>query len=367
MKQNYRILIPDGHSTWAVSVLHCLKEFKRYEFVVLSAREKAPIKYSKYTHSYIYYDILSEIDKVKFIRSIIIEQHIDIILPIAEEEISFFIRNKTQFLEDTACIPLPNVSDFEVAIDKQKLAVFLENEKLPLPKSITYNGDLELIEQLNFPILIKPIDEKGGDGIVKLQSIEAFHKHLSVNPSNNLFIQEFIEGYDIDCSVICNEGEILAYTIQKGYLQGDTPFAPQLGLEFLPQEDILDVVKQLMKRLNWSGVAHIDLRFDQNQNDFKVIEINARFWGSVEASKVSGINFPYLSLQMALDKAVEAQTYRFINYVRFKGVLKYAVKKPWMLLNLKFLIQNTEVPSIVKDPLPTLRRFKDWLIRKGVN
>lgn len=364
MKQKYRILIPDGHSTWAVSVLHCLRDLKQYEFIVLSTIEKAPIKYSNCIDSYFYYKIEEEVDKLKFIRSIVLEQKIDIIMPIAEHEISFFIRNEAQFTKDSKIIALPKFEDFQIATDKQKLAEFLYNENLPLPKSVIYNGDETVLSDLNFPILIKPTDEKGGDGIVKCQSLIELKNHLISASPQNVFIQEYIEGYDIDCSVICKDGEVLAFTIQKGYLKGDTPFAPQLGLEFLPQDDIHTLVCKLMKKFNWSGIAHIDLRYDQNQNNYKVIEINARFWGSVEASKVAGINFPDLSLQLALNKIIASQTYRFINYVRFKGVIKYGFRKPWKIFNYKFLIDNTEVPSIFKDPMPTICRFKDWLNRK---
>ena len=70
-----------------------------------------------------------------------------------------------------------------------------------------------------------------------------------------------------------------------------------MGVEFLYEDKLLKSVMILIKPLNWSGITHIDMRYDEKTNNFKVIEINPRFWSSIEASLFAGvISLIYIAL-----------------------------------------------------------------------
>ncbi|WCO02487.1 ATP-grasp domain-containing protein [Psychroserpens ponticola] len=368
MNSKLHVLIPDGNSTWALSVLNCLSQSSEYEFFVLSDKKRTATRFSKYTSYYKYYKRTTDNDWLNIISKEIVDQTISIIVPIAEDEIRFFITNSDRLPKSVKVIPLPKINDFETAINKHMLSRFLDEAHLPHPKYSYFKSfesySNELLE-LQFPVLLKPLHEKGGDGILKFKNQEKLdsyiHKHSDFS---DLFIQEFIDGYDIDCSVLCLNGKVLTHTIQKGNLEGHSSFAPQLGFEFLKNDVLLSVIKQLMQALNWSGVAHIDLRYDVKTKDYKIIEINARFWGSVEGSKFAGINFPDLAIQLAMNNEIENTQFNEIEYMRFKGVLKSIKRKPSFLFKKNYLLNNSETKSFLKDPLPTCYRFIEWLERR---
>lgn len=368
MNPKCHVLIPDGNSTWALSVINCLSLNLDYKLYVLSDKKRTAAKFSKHISYYKHYEKASDKDWLNTISKEIEIHDISVIIPIAEEEIKFFIRNQQFLPRSVKVIALPEIDNFETAISKHKLSHFLKKHNLTHPK-YRYFDNFESYSKeklgLAFPVLIKPMHEKGGDGIVKFNT----HKELSLyldEHSNieELLFQEYIEGYDIDCSVLCLNGKILTHTIQKGKLKGDNAFAPQLCFDFLKNDILLSVVTQLMQNLNWSGVAHIDLRYDKNADDFKIIEVNARFWGSVEASVFAGINFPDLAIQLALSNQIKKQHYDDIEYMRLKGVLKTIKKNPLFLFKKNYLLNNTETKSFLKDPIPTLYRFTEWLGRR---
>ncbi|MCD2259754.1 ATP-grasp domain-containing protein [Psychroserpens luteolus] len=366
MSSKLNVLIPDGNSTWALSVIQCLSHIDNYKLFVLSNEKRTATKFSKYTVYYTFFKRPNDESWLRIINSEIEKNAIDVILPVAEVETLFFINYKDRISQQAKVIPLPNLKDFEIATNKHKLSDFSNSHTIAHPKSFFVSSEKEkqeLLADIRFPILIKPLSQKGGDGILKVSSKSNFPMHLDVKNSP-LFIQEFIEGYDIDCSVLCLNGKVLAYTIQKGNLKGHNDFAPQLGFDFLKNEAVLTVAKNTMALLNWSGVAHLDLRFDNATHTFKLIEINARFWGSVDASRVAGINFPHLSIQLALNKAISTNTFDEINYMRLKGVLKSIKRRPWFIFKRKFILNNTEVKMFLKDPLPTAYKFKEWLDRQ---
>ena len=260
--------------------------------------------------------------------------------------------------------PLPSIKNFETAINKHELNNLLKENDIPHPNSI-FLKDISELDKLNavkFPVLVKPLFDKGGDGIVKFDSVDVFKTFLENNHA--LFLQEYIEGYDIDCSVLCLEGKILCHTIQKGYLLGHSVYAPHLGFDFLNNDEVYTIVKQIMSEFNWSGVAHVDLRYDQNARNFKILEINGRFWGSVESSKIAGINFPDLAIKLALGKIIEPHKFQYIKVLRFKGFLKLVKRQPLTLLRFNFIKEHTEVPFVLYDPMPIVYRFFELIRRR---
>ncbi|WP_299226537.1 ATP-grasp domain-containing protein [uncultured Psychroserpens sp.] len=367
MNSSLNVLIPDGNSTWALAVINCLSEINEYKLFVLSDKKRTATKFSRYTSYYKYYKRDTDTDWLHLIINEVKAQQISVIIPIAENEIQFFIRHKHLLPATVKIIPLPFLKSFETATNKHKLSLFLDEYDIPHPKffyaksATTINESLSLLQ---FPILLKPLSEKGGDGIVKFDDRSALDNYLNTfSSSDELFIQEYILGYDIDCSVLCLDGEVLTYTIQKGNLKGHSIFAPQLSFEFIENDEVIKVVKQLMKQLNWSGVAHIDMRYDSQANNYKVIEVNARFWGSLEGSKYAGVNFPDLAIQLTINNKIEAPKAVPIIYMRLKGVLKSIKYKPWFIFKTHFLLNHTEAKSFLKDPLPTFYKFREWFGR----
>jgi len=62
----------------------------------------------------------------------------------------------------------------------------------------------------------------------------------------------------------------------------------------------------------------VEFRVDARNNEPKLMEINPRFWGSLELAVVSGVDFPYLLYQMAVNGDVEPVTdYKIGKKVRW--------------------------------------------------
>ncbi|MBO6606918.1 ATP-grasp domain-containing protein [Psychroserpens sp.] len=366
MSAKLNVLIPDGDSTWAMAVIHCLCKIKDYRLFVLSNKKRTPSKYSRYTYKYSFVERTSDQLWLDVINTKVKSYNIDIIIPIAENEIMFFIENRLKILDSVKLIPMPKISAFKTASNKRALSEFCDLYKIPHPKSIlTDKPEIDTLYQndISFPILIKPLDQKGGDGIVKVNNPQDYEAIIN-RDMGSMFIQEFIEGYDIDCSVLCHEGNILSYTIQRGNLKGHNDFAPQLGFDLYDNPDVLSVVNDVMSALNWSGIAHVDLRYDEKSNRYCIIEINPRFWGSIGASLNAGVNFPHLSIELALHNTVQSIQFNKGEYMRLKGVIKTIKRRPGFIFKRNYMLERTEAKSFLNDPMPTVYRFIEWSGRK---
>ena len=354
------ILIPDGQGFLATPVINCLASSNQFKIYLLSNLKYTPMRFSKFVNHFSYSpktendeDWIHTIDKT-------VENHgIDFIMPVSEGSIRKLILHKSKLKAAKKLMLLPELDNFDTANDKALLSQHLHTYDIPHPKGclVSNMAELNKIETLNFPVISKPtIGYGGGKHIHLFKNMDTLKTHFK--NSNFLgihIIQEYIEGYDIDCSVLCKAGEILAYTIQKGIVSDASDFSPSNAHVFIQEPKLFSVVEKLMKTLNWSGIAHIDLRFDENAQEFKVIEINPRFWLSLEASLHAGFNFPELSHKLSIGQTLITPKFNECSYWSLRGLKLKQDKK--VLFRWKFLKKHTGLKFFIKDPVPIFYRF----------
>jgi len=255
------------------------------------------------------------------------------------------------------CTAVPSFASLRIALDKWDLARFLTAHALPHPATeLLVRGQeaLTRIAQLRFPLLLKPRCGGNGLGIHRCENMRALeHCTRGADLWGKTLVQTEIPGYDIDCSVLCREGEVLAYTIQKGFT-GMADFRPPGGIEFLEDERVIAVMRKLMAALRWSGVAHVDLRYDSLTDRINIIEVNPRFWGSVLGSLHAGVNFPYLACLEALGRSFAPPAFRACRYVAGATALGYWKRGRFGRSSTGFSFMDTLFWYARRDLLPAL-------------
>ncbi len=188
--------------------------------------------------------------------------------------------------------------------DKGAFGRFLTDHALPMPTTVdladTTPQQALADGTLAYPFLVKPKQGFAGGGIFAVRGeAELARKGGDVDWSTML-AQDLVPGYDIDCSVLCDRGEIVAQTVQRTRLSRYAYGPPSL-IQFVRDDGVVDATRRLMKALRWHGVAHVDLRHDARDGSPKIIEVNGRYWASVDGSVAAGVNFPKLHVLRAVD------------------------------------------------------------------
>lgn len=350
------VLIPDGERILAKFVVNCLSGMKDVKIHVLSMDHKASIKYSRYIDHYSLIDHKTYDSKwIAIIKEYIQDHDIDVLMPVEIENIQL-IGLSDQLDANLVKYLVPPSQSFETTLDKWEFFKFLKKNGIPTPESYEDAEAVEnSVDESSYPLLMKPKTGMGGFGITKQHNLKEVQKAFSEN--KYYMAQELINGYDIDMSVLCEGGKILAYTIQKGYVFSSAIYSAALGVKFRYEEAIFKQVKQLMESLEWSGFAHADLRFDEADGMFKILEVNPRAWGSIEASKSVGINFPYLYILSCLGEQYEMPKYKFESCCTNVGLLKITKSK---LKKKKDRIPFPDHWHQIRyflDPLPLLKNY----------
>lgn len=200
-------------------------------------------------------------------------------------------RIKTQL--DCPVFPVSNASDIMRIANKWEIIPLLDALNLPHPKTVLINTPDELTHAiLPKPFLIKPLMQGGGRGIKKINApsdVVLYHQTFSPYKTFPLIIQEYIDGSDVDLSLIAMNGVIQGWTIQRRNKQGD--------IEFIEDPDVLSIGKKLIGHLRYSGFMHIDMIREAKTGLLFLLECNPRVWGSIGASIGAGVDFIWIALQ----------------------------------------------------------------------
>jgi predicted ATP-grasp superfamily ATP-dependent carboligase len=83
--------------------------------------------------------------------------------------------------------------------------------------------------------------------------------------------------------------------------------------------------------LKWNGVAMVEYRVDSRTNEPKFMEINPRFWGSLQTAVFSGIDFPYLLYKLGIENeckdSFEYEAGKQVRWLFFGDILWFINSK----------------------------------------
>lgn len=369
--QPIRILIPDGHNPMAAGVLQCLSDIKGIEIYLMAELWLLPVRLSRFIHKFTYFPPTREAEEwIDRVNEQTLKYSIDVILPVFVTASRYLIEYRDKLKKPNALLLPPNLDSFDTANNKGMLADFLSKLRLPVPRywhlDVGGSNQEELAKAGPFPLMLKPtLDSGAGKGIKRFDTPEDLRRFLTTTPLKSPhFLQECIEGYDMGCHVLCRDGKILAVVMQKGFLFSKKAYTPQVGMDMIFEESVFEQVERLMTALNWSGLADLDLRFDERSGQYKILEINPRPWLTILGSNVAGVNFPWLYCQTVLGKEFEVPAFKKTSYYTWHGIRIALINNPGMVFKGKYLWNHTPIRYMWRDPLVTLLEFVRIALRQ---
>ncbi len=350
------VLIVSTNDEYAMVILQCLADLKM-KIYVMSANKLSRVMLSRYCDGHLRYKLNDLLDNnasiITKINNYCKQKKIDVVIPAGIDGTLFISKIKDNIVS-AKVFPLADLETLYTLNNKWRFGELIKKNGLPCPKTVLIN-DVQQFKSLGigFPIIIKPLDLEAGKGVTKLNSFEELDAYMSnVNEFNRLplLAQEYIPGTDVGISVLAKNGEIIAWTIQKWQLNKSV-------IEFIKDDNVLSIGRQLISCCNYNGVAHIDMMIDNRDKSVKIIEFNPRFWGSLEASMLSGVNFPYLGILMMKNNILsEYKDYKKIRYIVPGAFTSGAIKNVSLKdINRYNLLNRYSLHAMLKailDPLP---------------
>jgi ATP-grasp in the biosynthetic pathway with Ter operon len=205
------------------------------------------------------------------------------------------LSQKGEEIRSSALVPIPHEPTLRLLNNKWNFSQLLTKLRIPQPKTeLALNVRDLLGTQLAFPIITKPVDLWASVGFEMHTSIEELRQRLDtakLRAAFPLLVQEYIPGCDVGFAFTAFQGRIQAYAAFE---------VPEKGVrKHFESVRLLNYVAAIVEETGYSGVGEIDARYDPARDEYRLLEVNPRFWASVLYTQIAGMNFPDLLLRPA--------------------------------------------------------------------
>lgn len=259
--------------------------------------------YSNYVKSTFFYPNPQKYPEkfCSYLKKIMIKNNIDILIPVGYEVFSAISNNIKMFEEYN--LPITNIEAFQIAASKSATISLANSLGIPGPQTIEIDSieDLKKIK-MDFPLVVKGIF---GAGFVKyaynFNELEYYVKKIHDLQGVFPIVQEYISGDGYGFFGLFNKGSPRAYFMHKRLREYPITGGPSTCAQSIYDKQLLSYGLKILQKLNWNGVAMVEFKKDNKNGDYKIMEINPKFWGSLDLAIASGVDFPYLLYEMILN------------------------------------------------------------------
>ena len=336
-----RAFVTDGDQRPALAITRSLGR-KGISVLVGADRASSLASASKYCAGHVTYPspYLSPDDFDRFVLNLVERERIDIVVPVTDVTTHLVAKNQSA-LSGRTTTTAPSFDAFDFVANKWSLLQRAATCGIAIPRThfVQDGGALTpLLGQIEYPAVVKPMRSRIRTNAGWLAATVQYASNesellrlyrdvdfLSAYPS---MIQERVVGPGIGVFVLCNRGRLCAAFAHRRLREKPPSGGASVLCESIALDpELVDQTMRLLGPLEWHGVAMMEFKQDRRTRQAFLMEVNGRFWGSLQLAVHAGVDFPYLSCQLALGQKIAAPP----SY-------EIGVKSRWLLGDLDHLL-----------------------------
>ena len=289
------------------------------------------------------------------------------LIPCSDLSLELILEHESNFKSFT-CLPFSNFETIKKVLDKGEVLKLAKNTGINIPNSKTvFPGDK--IESFPCPAIVKAKKSfndtaMGFDkpSVFYANEIEDINYHLKYIHCPSL-LQEKITGEGIGLFILAKNGEILNSFAHKRVLEkpptgGVSVLSESIDIKNTPYTEC----QELVQKLGLDGMAMIEFK-RHSDGKLYLMEINPRFWGSLQLAISSGVDFPAQLYFLFTGKMKpEQENYKIGHRLRWLfGTLDhlYISIKENKLKYIKQVLTNNQLKLFKKPTSFDVFDFKD--------
>jgi predicted ATP-grasp superfamily ATP-dependent carboligase len=249
--------------------------------------------------------------------------NVDVVVPVTDVT-TFLISQARERFERHCRVPVASLESLTIAADKAATVQLAEKLGVATPAT-RLAGDVEsavaAMDSLPLPVVIKPRRSRVRDGnrwvscsVRYATTRDELARIVGVLPREAfpVLLQERIPGPGVGIFTCYDRGrEVALFSHRRLREKPPSGGVSVLAESVAPCPTATDYARRLMSELAWQGVAMIEFKRDSRDGIPKLMEINGRFWGSLQLAVDAGVDFPAILLETLNGRTTTAlSTYR---------------------------------------------------------
>lgn len=283
------------------------------------------------------------------------DREIDVLIPATDVSVGLLLD-----LEDRIpglVVPQSGRERYERLSDKAHLTEIASSLGIAVPRQIVLDGPghtpLDRLSEIGYPLVLKPsrsaVDAPGRvvtQGVRLVSSPDEAERVLEDLPRHAfpLLVQERIVGPGRGVFVLSWEGRLYAAFGHRRIREKPPTGGVSVYRESVRvSEELLRQSRSLLEHVGWNGVAMVEFKEDRETGTPYLMEVNARFWGSLQLAIDAGVDFPRLLVELATGQPVEPVT----SY-------RTGIRSRWLWGEVDHLIGCLKADRALRRELPDL-------------
>jgi predicted ATP-grasp superfamily ATP-dependent carboligase len=238
----------------------------------------------------------------------------DVVIPVTEASLLALLPLRGAL--GATRLPFPSEESFRRLSDKAALMALAEEQGLSTPRSLVLStaseADLLLEGRITFPVVLKPtrsLQERNGrrfkDGPRYVDRPEMLSAALAEVPEDAfpLLAQERIIGQGIGFFFLRWNSRTLARFAHRRLREKPPSGGISVYCESIAADSpLMERAEALLAAEDWQGVAMVEFKRDIRDGIAYLMEVNGRFWGSLQLAIDAGVDFPAMLVAAALGR-----------------------------------------------------------------
>ena len=236
-----------------------------------------------------------------------------VLIPCHEE--SFVIAKYLNKFPKDLKIPICKYETLLEAHDKLNASNIAKDIGVPVPKIYDVNSVDELEakkDYFTYPVVLKLPNSNASKGVFYAYNFKELKSLYLENfdLKNKLYIQEYIDGIGYGASFVYDNGKIISGFVHKRLLEKTHTGGVSTKRISVKNNQLFDHGKALLDKLEWTGSAMVEFKYNEEKKQAWFIEINARYWGSLPLPIAAGLDLPYWHYLSAINQPIQVKDYQ---------------------------------------------------------
>lgn len=306
------VLVTDGDQRAALAVVRSLGA-AGYPVYICAARRRSLAGASRYARGEAAVaDALDDPQRFAAdVRALVAQWNIGVLIPIADASLLAALPDRARL--PNVIIPFADERVVRRMADKAAVLGAASAVGIAIPRQHVANDReslLALASDLEYPVVLKPsrsVGEHGGRRSKLLVRHVASMAELrdavaTMDPAAYpVLVQQRIVGPGIGIFLLVWKGETLACFAHRRIREKPPAGGVSVYRESVAADpDLVRRSRALLGAFGWCGVAMVEYKLDERTGTPYLMEVNGRFWGSLQLAIDAGVDFPSLLLDAAL-------------------------------------------------------------------
>ena len=239
-----------------------------------------------------------------------------VLLPMTDASVEAVLEHRDE-LPAGVTIPLPDLATYRAASDKAHVMALAEASGFGVPETRILATAVDAIPGAAFfPAFVKPhrsVVRVGGVRrkvpVTPVADASACRAALAALPASAfpVLLQRRVSGAGEGFFALRWEGRTVAMFAHRRLREKPPSGGVSVYRESIPlEEGLAGPGLRLLEALDWNGVAMIECKRDAATGRQVIMEVNGRFWGSLQLAIDAGVDFPDLLVRCAAGETVPA-------------------------------------------------------------